>query len=263
MPYRRAWMQLGAFGFALVTLPGFGSAAEAISLAEVSGPAGLQCTRAEGAYVAFLLPGRGSLLVATQPFPGGRPVGAVEGPTLRVSIDGLGDYDLPTTDSQTEAIPVWGMVDRSLDIGQRTGCFSFSNRVFSSVDDLKTYLHWVLRDLFFRLRSADNTKPLDLRFADRRVGLQISAPGHHPVTLHTREAGTIGLRLPNSESVYYFQPVILDESQGTLAVKVLLKDDPFFGEGAAQEVAFVTTGREAPGVTATDPVLEIRTAAID
>jgi hypothetical protein len=244
MPNRSARIRLSTFGFALLALPGLGSAAEAISLAGVSAPADVQCPRADGAYVAFLLPGKGSLLLGTQTFPGGRRVGKIEGQRLRVSVDGLGDYDMPTTDSHAEPLPVWGMMDRSLEVGQRTGCFSFGDREFSSVDDLKTYLHWVLRDLFFRLRAADNTEPLDLRFADRKVSLEISTPGHRPATLQTREAGTVGLRLPDSEGV-------------------LLKDEPFFGEGTAQEVAFVTVGREAPGMTATDPVLEIRTRSID
>lgn len=263
MPNRRAWMQLGAFGFALAALPALAQAAETFSLAETTGPAGVRCPRAEGTYVTFLLPNKGSLLLATRPFPGGQPVGTLEGQRLGVAVDGLGDYDLATTDSHPESVPVWGMVDRSLEVGPRTGCFSFNNRDFSSVDDLKTYLHWVLRDLFFRLRSADNNEPLALQLADRTVTLEVSAPGHRAVTLETREAGTIGLRLPESASVYYFQPFILDESGGTLAVKVLVKDQPFFGEGAAREVAFVTVSRETPGATPTDPVLEIRTRSID
>jgi hypothetical protein len=256
-------MRLVALALCLVVLPALAAAAERIALAEARGPAGVSCPRAEGAFVAFLVPARGSLLLATQPFPGGRRVGTIEGRRLRVSVDGLGDYELETASEAAEPLPVWGMLDRSLDIGQRTGCFSFGRRDFSSVDDLKTYLHWVLRDLFFRLRAADNAEPLGLRLADRQVSLEISTPGHRAVTLQTREAGTIGLRLPDSESVYYFQPFVLDEVRGTLAVKVLLKDRPFFGEGVAREVAFVTAGREAPGVTATEPLLEIRTLAID
>lgn len=263
MPTRRAWIRVGSFGLAFVLLPVLGLAAETFSLAGATGPAGVQCARAEGVYVALLLPTKGSLLLATRPFPGGQRVGTIEGKRLRVSVDGLGDYELSTADSHAEPVPLWGMVDRSLDVGQRQGCFSFGDRDFSSVDDLKTYLHWVLRDLFFRLRSADNTEPLALRFADRHIGLEVTAPGRRPVTLRTREAGTIGLRLPDSDSVCYFQPIILDETGGKLAVKVLLKDEPFFGEGVTQEVAFVTVGPEAPGVTPTDPVLEIRTASIE
>jgi len=263
MSTSRAWIRFGALGLFLVALPAPISAAETIALAGVSGPAGVSCPRAEGAFVAFLVPAKGSLLLATKPFPGGERVGTIEGQRLRVSIDDLGDYEFQTTSSHTEALSVWGMVDRSLEVGQRRGCFSFGGRNFTSVDDLKTYLHWVLRDLFFRLRSADNTAALALQFADRSVSLEISAPGHRPVTLQTREAGTIGLRLPDSTSVYYFQPFILDETQGGLAVKVLVKEEPFFGEGVVREVAFVTAGREVPGVTPTDPELQIRTVGID
>ena len=133
---------------------------------------------------------------------------------------------------------------------------------FSSEDDLKTYLHWIVRDVFFRLRAVDESAPLGLRLGDRTVTLEISAPGRLPVRLSTREAGTAGVRLPDSDTIYYFQPLILDEATKRVAVKVLVKDGPFFGEGTAQEIAFVVAEFGSPRITASDPILEIRCVGI-
>jgi hypothetical protein len=73
----------------------------------------------------------------------------------------------------------------------------------------------------------------------------------------------VGLRLPGSVSTHYFQPVILDEDTERVAVKVLAKEGAFFGEGTAREVAFVISERDVPGVTSTEPPLEIRPVAIE
>lgn len=264
MRYCNALASLAYLSLVLLALPVIGSPLESIAVTNVqSGEGDWQCPGAEGIFIAFLVPGNGTVLVATKPFPGGQRAGSVEGSRLRFELAGLATQELRTESTHSGSLPIWGMVDRSLKVGQRSGCFSFGARDFSSEDDLKTYLHWILRDVFFRLRTEDNADPLALRLANRTITLEVSAPGHSPARLSVTEAGTVGLRLPEAENVYYFQPLILDEDAGRVAVKVLLKKGSFFGEGTAREIAFVIAGREAPGVTPGEPVLEIRTMAID
>lgn len=258
-----ALTRLAAFGLVATAVPVFAAPSETIALSDAHGDQGIHCPQAEGVFVALLVPRQGTALLATKPFPGGREVGSVEGDRLRFTLAGTDTQELRTIDSPAGGLPIWGLVDRSLGVGRRSGCFSFGDRDFTAVDDLKTYLHWVLRDVFFRLRTESDPEPLALRLADRTVTLEVAAVGHQPVRLRAREAGLVGLRLPGAEGVYYFQPLVLDEAAGRLAVKVLHKTGPFFGEGAAQEIAFVIAGREAPGVTPTDPVLELRTAGIE
>lgn len=262
--YSKALKGLAALALlAAAALPALGSAAATLAFTDVQGAERVTCPQAHGVYLAMLVPRKGLALLATKPFPGGQEVGVVEDDRIRFALPGMTVQELPVTSSQPGSLPIWGMADRTLAVGNRSGCFSFGDRDFTSEDDLKTYLHWISRDVFFRLRAADDAEPLGFRLADRSITLQISTPGHRPIQLKTREAGTAGIRLPDSESVYYFQPLILDEAAGRLAVKVLVKEGPFFGEGTAKEIAFVIVAPESPGVTPTDPVLEIRSAGID
>jgi hypothetical protein len=252
------------FALLLLSAPALlGAPAATIVLRDAWLEGGVTCPRAEGVFVALLVPSTGSVLLATKPFPGAERVGGIEDSQLRLTLPGLGTRELAARSSKQEPIPIWGTVDRTLEIGARSGCFSFGDRDFTSVDDLKTYLHWVLRDLFFRLRSENDAEPLALRLADRTVVLEVSSPGLLPALLRAKEAGMVGLRLPGSKTTHYFQPVILDEDTRRVAVKVLAKEGAFFGEGAAREVAFVISERDVPGVTSTEPPLEIRSVAIE
>jgi hypothetical protein len=263
MRYNRACQGISLLALLLVSAPALGAPAATIALRDARLEGGVTCPRAEGIFVALLLPSTGSVLLATKPFPGAERVGEIEDRQIHFTLPGLGTRGLAVHGSPPEPIPIWGMVDRTLEIGGRSGCFSFGDRDFTSVDDLKTYLHWVLRDLFFRLRSENDAEPLALRIADRTVALQVSSPGLLPAVLRVREAGMVGLRLPGSVSTHYFQPVILDEDTERVAVKVLAKEGAFFGEGTAREVAFVISERDVPGVTSTEPPLEIRPVAIE
>jgi hypothetical protein len=247
MRYNRACQGISLLALLLVSAPALGAPAATIALRDARLEGGVTCPRAEGIFVALLLPSTGSVLLATKPFPGAERVGEIEDRQIHFTLPGLG----------TRGLAVHGSP------GGRSGCFSFGDRDFTSVDDLKTYLHWVLRDLFFRLRSENDAEPLALRIADRTVALQVSSPGLLPAVLRVREAGMVGLRLPGSVSTHYFQPVILDEDTERVAVKVLAKEGAFFGEGTAREVAFVISERDVPGVTSTEPPLEIRPVAIE
>ncbi len=263
MTMRRIWPHLAVFGLLTAASATAGAAAENLVLAAARGAAGVACPQAEGVYLVLLVPQDGSILLATRPFPGGRQVGSVEGDRLRFSLPGHDSQELETASSHPVAVPIWGAADRSLPVGGRSGCLSFGDRAFTSVDDLWTYIHWLLRDVFFRLRAPEVADPLALRLADRTITLEISATGHQPIRLRAQEAGIAGLRLPDSPTVHYFQPLVLDADAGRLAVKVLVKEGAFFGEGTAREVAFVVAGREAPGVAPGEPALEIRCAGID
>ena len=258
----RALQSLAIFGFAAV-MAQTAALAATLTLTQVQTAAGLNCPDAEGVYVALLVPQTGVALLATRPFPGGRRVGLLEGADLSFDLPGLPSQEMRVVQSSSGSTPIWGLMDRTLEIGSRSGCFSFGDRTFSSEDDLKTYLHWVLRDVFFRLRGPQEVEPLALRLADRTVTLEIAAAGHRPIELSTPEGGIAGVRLPDSDGVYYFQPLVLDQASGRVAVKVLVKEGPFFGEGAAREIAFVVAGFDTPGVTSSDPVLEIRCLGIE
>ena len=237
--------------------------ASTIALENLQASDGIECRLAEGAYLGLLAPEKGLLLLATRPFPGGEPVGSIEGDRLRFELAGIETSELALSTRHGEPSPVWGMVDRSLDVGRHTGCVSFDQRDFSSEDDLKTYLHWILRDIFFRLGSGVDTEPLALQIGNRTVTVEVTPSGHRSVLVRAREGGLTGLRLDDTEGVYYFQPLILDPDTGKLTVKILRKEGQFFAGSAAEEIAFVVVTSEEPGRTATDPVFEIRCAAIE
>jgi len=237
--------------------------ASSIALENLNAGDGFQCREAEGTYLGLLAPEVGLVLLATRPFPGGKQIGSIEGDRLRFELEGIETLELALSASHPEPSPVWGMVDRSLEIGLHTGCVSFDQRDFTSEDDLKTYLHWILRDVFFRLGSGIDTEPLALHIGNRTVTLEVTPSSHRPVLVRTREGGLTGLRLDDAEGAYYFQPLILDPDTGELAVKVLRKEGQFFTGSAADEFAFVVVTSEEAGHLATVPPIEIRCAAIE
>lgn len=250
---------------ALIVSAAGAPAAQATSMAldNVQAADGIECRQAEGAYVGLLAPGKGLVLLATQPFPGGSQVGTIDGDRLRFELEGIDTGELALSSGHSGSAAVWGMVDRSLEIGPHTGCISFGRREFTTVDDLKTYLHWMLRDVFFRLGSGTEREPLALQIGDRTVTLEVTPSGHRPVEVRAREGGVTGLQPTGSASVYYFQPLILDADTGRLAVKILRKEGQFFGGEAAEELAVVVVNRDPSAPTRTDPSFEIRCVAIE
>lgn len=239
------------------------AAAPSLSLADARAAPDLTCPEADGVYLILLVPETGLAILATRSFPGSQQIGTIDGDHIRFDLPGVSARELPLARTYSATSPVWGMLDRTLDIGSESGCFSFGDRSFSSVDDLKTYLHWVVQDILFRLKARGEAGPFALTLGDRSITLDVTPHGHQAIRVSAYEAGLAGVRLPDSDIIYYFQPIILNAAAERLAVKVLAKDGPFFGEGTAEEIDFLLVGPEAVGRTSTDPPLEIRCAAIE
>ncbi len=220
-----------------------------------SGPA--ECDGVHGTYVAFVVPHVGSLLIATRPFPGGSSVGRISEGRLRFELAGLGTTAIETGGG-AEGTEVWAMLDRSLDPGERSGCFAFGDRGFATVDDLKTYLHWFQRDLLFQLGEASPS----LTLAGRRLVLEVTVEGFRPVDLEVVEGATVGLRLPGSEDLLLFLPVVISEQAPSAQIRVSRKRGEYFGPEALVPVGSVTAGAESTAVGG-DPEVSIRIVSVN
>ena len=82
---------------------------EAQTLEISASPNHFGCDQVRGAFVAFLSPGNGSVLLATRSFPGGARVGSVENGRLAVEVQGYGEVhaDVGGAESGT---PIWAAV---------------------------------------------------------------------------------------------------------------------------------------------------------
>ena len=221
----------------------------------------LGCAEVRGAHVGLVVPQRGIVLLGTRPFPGGSEVGAVEGGRLVVEIPGFGSLELASAESAGRA-PVWGLFDRSLTVGESDGCFGFGERRFSDVDDLKTYLHWWVREVLDRVpRTAGEPAPA-VWLAGRPVTFEVVAEGWRPLELEIVEGSTSGFAPMEGGPTYYFQPFVLGRAGRLAAVRVWKKEGAYFGLGAAGDVAFVVIGPDEPVRVPTTPPMALRLTGI-
>jgi len=234
--------------------------AEDLSLA---GRDPLGCSAVSGDFVGFLVPGSGIVLLATREFPGGSPVGAVSDGRLDIALPGLGALNLAS--DTTPGTVVWGMLDRSLEIGDQRGCFAFGSFGWSSVDDLKTYLHWVVREVLANIPfdEALGEEPPLVKLAERQVTLEILTPDHRLLRLRGVEGTTFGYRPRETETTFFFQPFILGPTNERAAVRVSAKQGAFFGPGITEEIAFVLINSQEATSLSTLPPLALRLVSIE
>lgn len=229
----------------------------------VSGRDQLGCDTLRGDFIAYLVPHQGIALLANSPFPGGSPVGTVTDGRLTAIIPELGTVSLGSeSPSGTE---VWGMLDRSLEVGDRQGCFVFGGFGWSSVDDLKTYLHWGVREVLANIRYdvSMGEEPPTVKLAERRVTLEILTPDHRTLRIRGVEGTTLGYRPRDSDVRFFFQPFILEGTTAKAAVRVSTKKGDFFGPGTTDEVAFVVIYSDQATTLPTQPVIALRLVAIE
>lgn len=225
------------------------------------------CAEVHGTHVAFLAPQRGIVLLATQPFPGGREVGTLREDHLAAEIPGFGSLDLATGNGAartgSSGTPIWGMLDRSLDIGDQTGCFGFGPRRFSDIDDLKTYLHWFVREVLERLPQIEGEPAPSVWLAGRRMTLQIESANHRPLQIRGTEGSTLGFQPDDVPHRFYLQPFVLGRAAKQAAVRVSIKEGDFFGPGSIKEIAFVVLGPDEATPLGTNPPIGLRLTAIE
>jgi hypothetical protein len=223
----------------------------------------LGCTSARGDYVAFLVPEEGIVLLASRSFPGGSRVGTVGGGRLEANVPGYGPVRL-TVETGVEAT-IWGMLDRSLDVGEQRGCISFGGFRWSSVDDLKTYLHWGVREVLanipYDLQSGQ--APPSIELGSRRITLELLAPDGQRLRIESVEGSTAGYRPRDADSTFFFQPFFLGPERMQAAVRVSMKRGEFFGPGVTEEVAFVVIGTDEATVLSTTPAIGLRLAGVE
>lgn len=230
---------------------------------EITGPRDtLGCDVVRGEMVAFLAPGRGIVLLGTRPFPAGRSVGAITTDRLSASVEGLGDLELELAAGPPSG-EVFGLLDRSLEIGDRQGCFGFGQRRFSDIDDLKTYLHWWVRSVLAPLSLASGEAAPSVWLAGRAVTLEVAVAGHRPVQLRGTEGATFGFQPVDSSHTLFFQPFVVGRAGTQAAVRVSVKEGDYFGPGTTADVAFLVIGPDVPIPVPVDPPLTLRLAAIE
>ncbi|MCZ6508566.1 MAG: hypothetical protein O7A04_11050 [Acidobacteria bacterium] len=215
------------------------------------------CSGLSGEYVAFVVPHTGTVLLSSREFPGAEEVGSVADGGLLVDLPGFAGQRLAVSVDGGAVTRVWGMVDRLLDPEEHSGCFAFGDRDFTTVDDLKTYLHWFEREVLFQLPS--NTEPppaVDL--VDRSLTLEVAVEGYEVVFLEGRQASTLGLRLHDAAGTYFFLPVLLSEEPPRALVKVFTKEGDYFAPDAPQRVSFVEVGDTDLAMVGFDPSIGLR-----
>ena len=223
------------------------------------GPGG--CAQIEGVYVAFVLPNRGTVLVSTRSFPGGDSAGALSGGTLSVNLAGVDPMGMTATATRSTEAGIWALFDRSLDPGSRAGCFGFGDRDFTTVDDLKTYLHWFQKEILFHLQAAGGRVPA-VHLAGRRLALEVTPTGHAAIELVIREASTGGLRLHDTPGTFFFLPVVLSEAPPRALVRVFRKE-VYFSAEAPVHLGLVEVGSENQSLIAGEPSFRLRVTSIE
>lgn len=230
---------------------------------ELIGPAStLGCEVVRGETVAFLAPDRGIVLLGTRSFPGSASVGTIDGDRLSGSLPGYGELELQLAAGPAGA-EVFGLLDRTLPLEGRRGCFGFGPRRFSDIDDLKTYLHWWVRHVLAPLALASGETAPAVWLDGRMVTLEVVVAGHRPVSLRLREGSTVGFRPTGEASTFYFQPFVVGRAGRDAAVRISVKQGDYFGPGVTHDVAFVAVGPERPMPVPSDPPLEVRLEALE
>lgn len=230
---------------------------------ELVGPESvLGCDVVRGEMVAFLAPGRGIVLLGTRPFYAGQKIGSITAGHLSGTLPGYGELMLDVA-GDSPAGEVFGLLDRSLAVGDQRGCFGFGARRFSDVDDLKTYLHWWVRSVLAPLSLAAGEPAPSVWLAGRMVTLEVEVAGHAPIELRAPEGATFGFQPLGSATKLFFQPFVVGKANRHAAVRVSVKDGDYFGPGATTEVAFVSIGPDEPVPVPTDPPFTVRLAALE
>ncbi len=247
-------------GTALLLLQGSGAGVAAQSGESLRLPAGdvTGCGGIAGRFVAFVAADGALVVLAAQPVPGGQTLpGEDAPPAVTVSVPGVGPLDLGS------AGPVYGLVDRRFGGAGRRACVAFDKQSFTWTSDLLTYVHWLFRDILFRLPGASPDAHA-LRIGERRVTIEVTPEGFSPIQLEMTEAGTTGLTLTGSQTPYLFSSFVLadDPAGAEVAVKVLDPGGPVFGGTTGRELAFVRATASQPAVTPTVPSFSIRLLGI-
>ena len=227
-----------------------------------SGPGG--CSGLSGEYVAFVVPHTGTVLLSSHDFPGAEEVGSVADGGLQIDLPGF-EGRLPGFAGQRLAVSVdggavtrvWGMVDRLLDPEEHSGCFAFGDRDFTTIDDLRTYLHWFEREVLFHLPSTTEP-PLAVQLSGRSLTLEVAVEGYEVVFLEGRQASTLGLRLHDAAGTYFFLPVLLSEEPPRALVKVFTKEGDYFAPDVPQRVSFVEVGATDLAMVGFEPSIGLR-----
>ena len=220
------------------------------------------CPEIQGVFIGFLIAEQGLLLISPQPFPGARRVGELRGTTLSFSIDPVGQFDLATTLSYEDPVAVWGTLDRVVGVGNRTGCLAFDWARFTDIDDLRTYLMWLL-DRYSEVTPPEVTGGWAMRFSKRMINLRVQPDGYGSAEIRVKEGGREELRLRDHPGRFAFLPVIYDEKTGRVAIRVYGVEPTDSERKIFTALEMVEASYDAPAVTATDPNLTIWVEAIE
>jgi hypothetical protein len=222
----------------------------------------LGCAEVRGAHVGLVVPDKGIVLLATQSFPGGTRAGTLEGDRLVADIESFGHLELASAGSRA-GTAIWGMLDRSLDVGASDGCFGFGARRFSDIDDLKTYLHWWVRQVLDRVPEPDGDLAPAVWLAGRPVSFEIQAAGHRPLEMRITEGSTSAFQPRDSERRYYFQPFVVGRAGSRALVRVSTKQSGYYTPTEVSEIAFVAIGPDEAVPIPTDPPITLRLTGIE
>ena len=220
------------------------------------------CPEIQGVVIGFLIPEQGVLLLSTQELPGTAKIGELRDGVLSFSQPPLGRFDLNTHQAPDTPATVWGALDRVIPVGNRTGCIAFDRALFSDIDDFRTYIMWIV-DRYTEFAPASVTGGWAMRISDRIVTLDITPDGYGSAQIQVKEGGLTELRLSGQESMFAFLPIILDEQTGRVAVRVVgVEKSEEGGKKTYTDLGIVETSYDAPAVTPTQPLLEVRIVSI-
>ena len=238
------------------------AAASAQTLEVSNSPDDFGCPVVRGHFVAFSMPGYGMILLASQPFPGGAPVGSVVNGRLQTSLPGYGEVTA-SVEGVTSDSPIWGMLDRTLDLGPKRACLGLEARRFSDVDDLKTYFRWFFHEILGRIEARPDEPAPAIWLEDREVTLEVLTPDHRALRIRGEEGATLGFQPRGSERKFFFQPFVLGEGSDGVVVSVWTKEGDFFGPGTAEDLSFVRLSPQTAETIPTEPPLALRLIGVE
>lgn len=244
----------------LAALSAAGAFAQTLEVSD--SPNHFGCPAVRGHFVAFSMPGYGMVLLASQPFPGGAPVGSVVNGRLEADVPGYGEVTASVEGVASDS-PIWGMLDRTLDLGPKRACLGLEARRFSDVDDLKTYFRWFFEEILGRIESRPDEPAPAIWLEDRVVTLEVLTPDHRALRISGEEGVAMGFQPRGSERKFFFQPFVLGGGSDGVVVSVWTKEGDFFGPGTAEDLTFVHLAPQTPETIPTDPPIALRLVGVE
>ena len=178
--------------------------------------ASLGCSRARGAFIVSLRPDQDVILLSRRSFPGGKPIGEVRKGEASISLNGA-SYLFGVSEDVPDGETIWGARGGRFDMIDRGGCINVDKTHFTTVDDLWTYVHWLVEEVYLPI-------PPELRgdevfgLGKRSIDVVLSSDSIPDMRIRGREFRTYVIRDGGVE--HRIVPFVVDPEKGIVAARL-------------------------------------------